>query len=187
MISTRRLVSIAIFVALMVISVFFKITLGPVPFTLQNLIALMAGIVLGKKDGTIAMVIYTLLGLIGLPVFSGGGGPSYLLAPTFGFILGFILIAFISGLLYEKLRLTNNYTKGVISTLIGAFVLYVPGIIYFYFIMNNVIGKEISISSALMLTTVPFLIPDIIKAIIAGILGVTINKALINRQLINKE
>ena len=92
MISTKRLVSIGIFTALMIVSVFVKITLGPVPFTLQTLIALMAGIVLGKRDGAIAMLIYTIIGLIGLPVFSGGGGPGYVLAPTFGFILGFIII-----------------------------------------------------------------------------------------------
>lgn len=187
MISVRRLVSIAIFVALMIISVFFKVTLGPVPFTLQNLIALMAGIVLGKKDGAIAMIIYTLIGLVGIPVFAGGGGLSYVIQPTFGFVLGFILIAFITGLIYEKIKISNGYVKGVISTLIGAFILYIPGIIYFYLIMNLVVGKVITFSSAFMLTTLPFLIPDIIKAIIAGILGVIVDKALINRQLKNKE
>lgn len=185
--SAKRLVSIAIFVALMIVSGFLKITLGPVPFTLQSLIALMAGIVLGKKDGALAMVIYTLIGLIGLPVFTGGGGPSYILAPTFGFILGFILIAFISGLIYEKLKIPNNYLKGIISTIIGVFILYIPGLIYFHIIMNNVAGKPMGLLASAAIVVAPFVIPDIIKGILAGILGVAINKALLNRQLKDKE
>ncbi len=187
MISTKRLVSIGIFTALMIVSVFVKITLGPVPFTLQTLIALMAGIVLGKRDGAIAMLIYTIIGLIGLPVFSGGGGPGYVLAPTFGFILGFILAAFVSGLLYEKLKIANKYLKGILSTIIGALIVYLPGLIYFYLIMNNVVGKPFTIFGAISVAMLPFLIPDLVKGIIAGILGVIINNALFNRQLKDKE
>ena len=186
MISTKRLVSIAIFVALMIVSAFIKIPLGPVPFTLQSLIALMSGIVLGKKDGPIAMLVYTLIGLIGLPAFTVGGGPGYILYPTFGFILGFILIAFISGLIYEKIKIANSYVKGIVSTLIGAMVLYIPGLIYYYIITNYVVGNELSMK-VIAITFIPFLIPDIIKAIIAGMLGVVIDNALSNRQLKDKE
>ena len=181
MISTKRLVSIAVFVALMTVSAFLKIPLGPVPFTLQSLIALMSGIVLGKKDGPVAMLVYTLIGLIGLPAFAGGGGPGYVLSPTFGFILGFILIAFISGLIYEKIKIANIYLKGMISTIIGALVLYIPGLAYFYIIVNHVVGMDLS-----MTVLIPFVIPDLIKGIIAGVLGVIIDKALSNRQLKEK-
>ena len=123
------------------------------------------------------MVIYTLIGLIGLPVFAGGGGPSYILAPTFGFIFSFILIAFISGLIYEKLKIPNNYLKGTISTIIGVFILYIPGLIYFHITVNNVAGKPMGLLASTAIVMAPFVLPDIIKGILVG----AINKALTNR------
>jgi len=79
------------FVAMIVVGAFIKIPVPIVPFTLQFLFTMLAGILLGGKDGCRAVVIYIFLGLIGLPIFAEGGGFAYIFKPSFGYIIGFIL------------------------------------------------------------------------------------------------
>ena len=83
-----------LFVALVVIGAYIKIMIpiGPfaVTFSLQFLFSLMAGLLMGPKKGGIALAVYLILGLIGLPVFAHGGGLGYILRPTFGFLIGFL-------------------------------------------------------------------------------------------------
>ncbi|HOO47090.1 MAG TPA: biotin transporter BioY, partial [Deltaproteobacteria bacterium] len=85
----RRLLSlIPICSALTAAGAFIKIPIAPVPITLQNFFVILSGIILGPKAGALSQIVYIIIGLIGLPVFSGGGGPSYIFKPTFGYILG---------------------------------------------------------------------------------------------------
>lgn len=184
----KNLTKTAFFVVLMIIGAFINISFGsPVPFTLQTLFMLMAGIIIGYKYGALSQIVYVLLGLFGLPIFTQGkGGFAALLSPTFGFLLGFILAAFVTGLLFKKLTIKNSYVKGVISTLIGAAIVYLPGILYFYVVQNVIVNKPYSLLTIAGFM-VPFFIPDIIKAIAAGVLGVLIRNALIKRQLLDIE
>ncbi len=71
---------------------------GPVPVTMQNLFVVMSGMLLGPRAGATSQAVYLLMGLMGLPVFSGGGGPGYVMSPTFGYLLGFIAASAVSGL-----------------------------------------------------------------------------------------
>ena len=100
---TRDLIFISFFIALTTAGAFIRIPLPFLNVTFQMLFALLAGIILGPSRGTIAMAAYMFIGLAGLPVFSSGGGPAYVLQPSFGFILGFIPGALIAGTVYGRM------------------------------------------------------------------------------------
>lgn len=188
-VSNRGLVQITLFVALMVIGGMLTLSFGsPVPYSLQTFFCLLAGLVLGKKYGAFSQVIYLLLGLVGLPVFAGfQGGLASLVKPTFGFLLGFVLAAFITGLLYEKLPMKNKSMRGVISAVAGTCSIYLIGVPYAYFLFNMVLEKSIDFTGILGITVLPFLIPDILKAVLAGLIGILIRSILSKRQLLEKE
>lgn len=184
----KDLIKTSLFVVLMIVGAFINVSFGsPIPYTLQTLFVLMSGIVLGVKYGPLSQLVYILLGLFGLPIFTQGrGGFGALMNPTFGFLLGFILGAYITALLFRKLKIKNSYVRGVVSAVVGAAVIYIPGILYFYVLQNAIIGKAMSLLtiSGFM---VPFFIPDLMKAIVAGLLGVLIRQALVNRKLVELE
>ena len=83
---SRKITKSALFAAVISISAYIKIPVGVVPLTLQSPAVLIAGYCLGIKYGAFATIIYTAVGLAGLPVFASGGGPAYVLSPTFGYI-----------------------------------------------------------------------------------------------------
>ncbi len=86
----RMMLLSALFAALTAIGAFIRLPAGPTSITLQFLFSALAGILLGVKWGTVSQLLYVGLGLLGLPVFTMGGGISYLLQPSFGFLLGLI-------------------------------------------------------------------------------------------------
>lgn len=96
------------FAALIAVGAFIKIDI-PLPmytmhFTLQWFFVLMAGFLLGAKLASLSVIVYLCIGLVGVPVFAAGGGPTYILRPGFGFLLGFVLAAFLIGAITEKLK-----------------------------------------------------------------------------------
>ena len=112
-------------------------------FTLQFFFSLLAGFVLGGRLGALSVGIYLLIGLCGVPVFASGGGPSYLLKPTFGFLLGFVFAAGVTGWLSEKFPPQKIWGYLFISTA-GFAVMYLSGNLYFYFVSNYVIHVPVS-------------------------------------------
>ena len=105
---TKEITICAMFAALIAIGAFIKIDI-PLPmytmhFTFQWFFVLMAGFLLGAKLASLSVLVYLCIGLTGVPVFAAGGGPTYIFRPGFGFLLGFVLAAFLIGLLTEKLR-----------------------------------------------------------------------------------
>ena len=93
----RELVLCALFIALITVGTFVRIPVGTDVYTLQFLFTLLAGLLLGARLGAVAVAAYILLGLVGVPVFASGGGPAYVLQPTFGYLLGFVLQAWFCG------------------------------------------------------------------------------------------
>lgn len=94
---TRSMILCALFAALIAAGAFLRIPIPVVPFTLQYLFTMLAGLLLGPRLGATAVGVYIVLGLAGLPVFTQGGGPGYIFQPTFGYIIGFALGAYLTG------------------------------------------------------------------------------------------
>ncbi|MCL7416089.1 MAG: biotin transporter BioY [ANME-2 cluster archaeon] len=156
----KPLIYAALFAALTAIGAFIKIPLpiSPVPLTLQVFFVLLAGLVLGARLGGTSMVVYVVLGIIGLPVFSGGSsGLGVLLGPTGGYLIGFVAAAFVTGLIYNKAA--NSKPSAIGAMIAGLFVIYLFGVVQLSFIAN------MSIQQAVAVGMVPFLIGDAIKII----------------------
>ena len=170
--TTKDITFCALFAALIAIGAKLQITipLQPVPmhFTLQWLFVMLAATLLGKKMGTICVSSYLLIGLIGLPVFASGGGPAYLIKPTFGFLLGFAFAAFVIGLLKEKCS-SQSFVQLLIITTVGLLVYYFVGFIYFYFMMNVFYQQPVGIILA-FIDCFATIFPDFILCIVASVL-----------------
>ena len=141
----------------------------------------LAGSLLGWKKGTIAVLIYVLLGAVGLPVFSGGaGGFAKLFGVTGGYIVGYIPCALISGLFvdlfYKKNASKNPFVNGAwaipVGMIAGTVVLYALGTVWF------IIARGVTLEVALASCVIPFLIGDTIKIICATVITVVLRDRL---------
>ena len=131
-----------------------------VPITLQVLFVLLAGAMLGAKWGSLSMVVYVLLGLVGLPVFSGGSsGLGVILGPTGGYIFGFIIAAFVVGYLSDK-KGSSSMLWNAIYMLAGLFLIFLFGATYLMYV------ADLNISGAVAAGVLPFIPGGIIKIII---------------------
>ena len=166
-ISTRDMILVSMFTALIAVGAFIKIPIGPVPVTLQLLFTTLAGVLLGWKLGALSALIYLLIGLIGFPIFN------YIVNPTFGFLIAFIFGTALTGYLTENIKNISIF-KLFLSCYAGLAVIYIIGVSYFYFIMNFYIGKNVSIYSAIMTCFVVFIPGDICKCIVTSIAGVNL-------------
>ena len=141
-----------------------------VPMTLQTLAIALAGVMLGAKKGTIATVVYVLLGAAGAPVFAGlNGGLAAVFGPTGGFILSFPLLALSVGLGADQ----NNKLWLWSGLIAGVIINYLCGVIYFSIYTSNDLITSIT---ACVLVFIP---TDIIKILTAGFLGIKMRKILI--------
>lgn len=118
----------ALFCALMVAGAFIQIPFPMVPLTFQTVFSVLSGLLLGWKKGVIATTAYALLGLIGVPVFSSGGGLHYVTLPSFGYILGFIASAAVAGIDFNG---KNKLWKKLLLALLAFLADYAVGIPYF--------------------------------------------------------
>ncbi len=140
---TKELILCALFTALIAIGAFIKVPVPVVPFTLQFLFTMLAGLLLGGRLGALCVTAYMILGLLGLPVFASGGGFWYILNPSFGYILGFILASYVTGKLVEKTAVLN--VKSILlANFIGLAIVYAMGMLYYYVICNFVIQTPIA-------------------------------------------
>ena len=176
MIKTRNMTLLAIFTALSAIGAFIRIPLPFVAITVQTIFVFMSGILIGKKLGALSQLIYVTLGLIGIPIFTEGGGPGYILKPSFGYLLGFIAAAYVIGLIIENKEI--NYLNIFIASLSGLFVTYLIGVPYLHIILNNVVNVDMSLWNSLTAGMIVFLPGDIIKILIITIITPQIYRAL---------
>ncbi|MBO4323261.1 MAG: biotin transporter BioY [Clostridia bacterium] len=163
--SAKKLALVAVFVSLMIVGAFISIPFVPVAFTMQTLFVLMAGAVLGGAEGAICVLIYIFMGLIGLPVFAGGGsGFGYVLKPTFGFMIGFVLAAFAVGLIVKK---DPEVSSGrLISALfVGTLLIYACGILYYTLIQTLYFSKGVDVWSVLLYFWIIFIPSDALKGV----------------------
>ncbi|HOP08757.1 MAG TPA: biotin transporter BioY, partial [Candidatus Methanofastidiosa archaeon] len=160
----------ALFATLTAIGAFIQIPFIPVPLTLQTFFVLLSGMLLGARLGALSQIIYMMMGAIGLPVFAGGtSGPGVITGPTGGYLVGFVVGAFCTGLCVEK-SMGGAFVKGrkmayvlrdAIALGAGIAAIYACGILQ---LMNFL---DISLYSALKLGVVPFLLGDLLKSALA--------------------
>lgn len=159
--SVKDMMITALFTALMVAGAYIRIPFPLLPITLQAFISALAGLIIGPRLGALSMTLYTALGLIGLPVFAGGGGITYIFTPSFGFILGFIAGACVIGLLSRKLGKQNQWNSFK-SLMAGLLVLYTVGILYMFLIMRLYLRNPEAGLVLLVIANVPYIIKDAI-------------------------
>jgi len=183
-ITTKNMILTSLFAALTAIgAVLIVIPLGPVDFTLQLFFTILSGIILGAKYGAMSQMLYVGMGIIGLPVFAGGtGGFSYIFAPSFGYLIGFILGAYVTGKVVEKLG-WRSFKNIFIASLAGLAAVYLIGFPYLYGILKMVSGVDLNFLDVLKSGVLIFLPGDIIKCIIASLLSIKV-LPIIKKQII---
>lgn len=165
---TKMLILTALFAALTAVGAFIKIPFLYSAITLQFFFTALSGILLGAKYGALSQLVYVGLGLLGLPIFTSGGGFGYFLYPTCGFLIGLIPAAWIVGKLTAGSR---SLGRIVLASLAGLAVLYLVGLPYMALILNVYMGKGMSAWAILMAGMIPFLPGDMVKIAVIGILS----------------
>ncbi len=135
----RDITLAGLFAALTAVGAYIRIPIPYVPFTLQFFFCAMAGLLLGSRLGMLSQIVYVAVGLCGVPVFTKGGGPGYIFEPTFGYLIGFILCAFIIGKIVENYK-EINFIKIYLTSLLGLMVIYLIGVPYMYMLYNFYLG-----------------------------------------------
>lgn len=177
-----EIVYCGLFTALMAAGAFIKIVLPlgvfEVTVSLQIFFAVMAGLILGPRMGTLSVLAYIVIGLTGIPVFAHGGGPAYIMRPTFGFITGFALAALIAGFVSDKTG-RHDFRTYAAAAVAGELIYYAAGLIYFYIMFNYVLtgGMHIGIRELMAVWCLSTIVPDTIICVFAAALAPRIRQA----------
>ena len=174
--SVRRMAYIAVMTVVLCICAWITVPFT-VPFTMQTFGVLAALLLLGGRDGTAAIGLYLLLGLVGLPVFSGfSGGVGRLIGPTGGYLVGFLftgLAHMLTGPGIEKRRYPAR-----IALLFAEYILcYIFGTLWFMVVYGRS-GRPIGFLAALSLCVLPYVLPDLVKIILAELIARRVRKYL---------
>ncbi|MEG0315209.1 MAG: biotin transporter BioY [Erysipelotrichaceae bacterium] len=165
---TKDVVSIGLCTALICVGAFIKIPIPIIPFTLQFMFINLTGLLLGWKKGLLAVIVYISLGLLGLPVFSGGGGLSYITMPSFGFVLGFIPLVILAGICSKNASSLKGYFKASIP---GYLALYMVALPYLYIYLNVITGKDLGIAYLIGAYFIKFMVTDVIQLYVSSLLA----------------
>lgn len=173
----KSMVICAVFSATLCIFCVLTVPIGPVPVSMATFAIMLTAIILGPKKSSISVIIYILLGSIGLPVFSGfKGGFQVLAGPTGGYIWSYIFMALLIGSVAKKC--VNNKIIIFIGCIASTIVCYILGTVQF------AIAQGTSFMSALSICVLPFIPFDIAKAVLAVFLGTAVKNRLIKARLI---
>ena len=167
---TKNLVLCSLFVALIVVGAFIRILVPVVPFTLQLLFTMLAGLLLGGRLGAISVCVYIVMGLIGLPVFTEGGGLAYILKPSFGYIIGFAVGAYVTGKIANQVP-RPGYKRLLTANFIGLAIVYAFGMVYYYLISDFYLGDPIGLWPLFLYCFILAVPGDIVLCIIGAVLG----------------
>lgn len=169
--STRTMTRIALMAAVICVLGPFSIPIGPVPVSLTVLGILLSVYLLGMWQGTASCVIYILLGLVGMPVFSGfQGGPAKLLGPTGGYIIGYLFLAITAGFFID--RWPGKPVLHAIGMAAGTALCYLFGTVWFVVLMKT------TFLYALEICVLPFVLWDMLKIGIVLFTGTRIRRRL---------
>jgi biotin transport system substrate-specific component len=167
----RRTTLIAFFSALICVGAFIVIPVGPVPIVIQNMIVILAGLLLGPAKGTASVALFLFIGAIGFPVFSGGrGGIAHFAGPTGGYLVGYLATVFVAGIINRKA--SRGPLIPVVASLAAATVVYIPGIAWLKLSLRSDWPKAIAVG------LLPFILPDLCKAVAAGLLAAVLRPSV---------
>lgn len=153
----------ALFTALIAAGAFIKIPMIPVPMTLQTLFVFLAGLLLTPSSAASALGIYIILGAIGLPIFTSGGGLSALFSPTGGFIFGFLVSAIVGSFLAKRKR--GSYLYNIFVVVVMEVITYLIGIPWLKVKMASTWAKAFAVGMT------PFIIGDAVKMAVSVVAG----------------
>ena len=175
----KYMILTSLMTALMIVGAYIRVPIGPVPFVLTNMFVFLAGLFLGPKWGSASVALYLFLGLVGLPVFSGGGGPGYFAGPTGGYLIGYLGAAAVVGLITPRTRVVRGGRGSapaalftVLALAAGIIVIYAFGIPWLKLVLDMSWGK------ALAAGFVPFLLGDVLKAAAAAGVKISVDRFL---------
>ena len=155
----------------MAVTALMAAAIGAVPISLANFVICLTAWLLGPKFGTLSVAVYLLIGLVGVPVFSGyGAGIAKLAGPTGGYLVGYLLLAFIGGLFIEKSK--GQPVVSGIGLVLGDAACYVLGTAWFVFQM------QCELSYALSVCVYPFIALDLAKIVVSCVVGALLRKRL---------
>lgn len=167
----KHITTIGVMSAITCILAPLSLPIGPVPISLTSLVIYFSLYILGMKKGLISYLIYLLLGLVGVPVFSGfSSGPGKLFGPTGGYLIGFIPMAILAGFLID--RYTEKKLICFVGMIAGTAICYAFGTIWLAY------QAHMDFSAAIWAGVIPFIPGDIIKMALAMILGPEIQRRL---------
>lgn len=156
----------------------FALPIGPIPITLANLGIYLAAYILGSRRGTVSCLIYLLIGFIGVPVFANfTAGAGKLLGPTGGYLIGFILMAFVTGYFAEKFP--EHISLKFFGMVLGTALTYAVGSAWLAY------QAGMSFEAALAAGVIPFILGDVLKMVISILLGTPIKKQLVRAGLLD--
>jgi len=158
---------VSLFAALTAVGAFIKIPIPYVPLTLQTLMVMLAGLILGSRLGALSQLLYLSIGLLGLPIFAHGGGPGYVLQPSFGFLVGFVAGAYVVGRIVEKEE-KLSFARTLVALVLGQAAIYIFGLSYLHFNLNFIIHKPTSFFTTVKIGFLVFIPGDILKTCVAA-------------------
>ncbi|MCX7715691.1 MAG: biotin transporter BioY [Clostridia bacterium] len=168
-ITIKQMIFCGLFAALTAVGAFIKIPIPVLPFTLQFLFTMMAGLLLGGEMGACSVFIYMFLGLAGLPIFTEGGGIGYIIKPTFGYIIGFCIASYVTGKIANKVK-NPTYKRILGANFIGLIIVYSLGMIYYYIICNFVINAPIGVWPLFLYCFILAIPGDILLCLISALI-----------------
>lgn len=178
--SIYQLVLSGICVALLIVSAQVRIPIPfyPVPLSMQTFAVLLIALVLPAKQSFQTVFIYLILGLIGLPIFSSGGGFSYVFQPGFGYLLGFLPAAPATSLLQKKIK---GRFAPLVASIVSSAIITITGISYYLLLQHFYLGEAVTINTAWAMFIV-YLPLDIVKLISAALLAPKVQKQVLRAQ-----
>lgn len=171
------LVSLMTAIICMLAPISLTLPTSPIPISLGNMVICFTVTILGMKKGSLSVLIYLLLGLAGVPVFSNfTGGIGKLLGPTGGYLVGYLFLAMLLGFFMEHFK--NRHTTNFLGALFGMLILYLFGTIWL------ALQLDLNFTAALLVGVAPYIPFDIIKILLSISIGTHLRKRLLQAGLL---
>lgn len=159
----------AMFTGLIIVGAFIRIPIPYVPFTLQLLFTMLAGLLLGKRLGAMSVLLYIILGLLGVPVFTEGGGLMYLFKPSFGYIIGFAVGAYLTGKIANEVK-NPSFARLLWANIVGLIAVYGFGMVHCFVIMNYYSGVGMTLWNLILYCFLLIVPGDLFLCVVAAML-----------------